>query len=84
MSLDRATSKTPINHWEKSVKLAILADIHGNAFALKKVLEDIQQEGINQFIVLGDLVMIGTEPVTAIGMIRDLNPLCWIKGNTDM
>ena len=66
------------------MKFAILADIHGNAFALKKVLEDIQQEGINQFIVLGDIVMIGPEPATVIGMIRDLNPLCWIKGNTDM
>ena len=28
--------------------------------------------------------MIGPEPATVIGMIRDLNPLCWIKGNTDI
>jgi len=66
------------------VKLAILADIHGNAVALKKVLKDIQQEGINQFIVLGDIVMIGPEPATVFGVIKDLNPLCWIKGNTDI
>ena len=66
------------------MKFAVLADIHGNACALQRVLEDIKQEGINQFIVLGDIVMIGPEPATVIGMIRDLNPLCWLKGNTDM
>ena len=32
------------------MKFAILADIHGNAFALKKVLEDIQQEGIIELL----------------------------------
>jgi predicted phosphodiesterase len=33
---------------------AVIADVHGNSFALEAVLEDIEQRGIQQIINLGD------------------------------
>lgn len=66
------------------MKVAILADIHGNAVALREVLNDIQRESIEQFIILGDVVMVGPNPQLVMDFLRGLNPSCWIKGNTDM
>lgn len=64
--------------------IAIISDIHGNNVAFEAVIRDIEGQGINQIIFLGDLVMVGPEPKLVINMLKALNPLCWIKGNTDM
>lgn len=66
------------------MKIAVIADVHGNGCALEKVLEDIKSRAIEQFIILGDLVIKGPEPVSVLQMIKDVKPVCWIKGNTDM
>lgn len=66
------------------MKIAVLADIHGNLVALQRVIDDARSQGINQFVILGDIVMIGPDPGSVFRMIRELDPLCWIKGNTDM
>jgi putative phosphoesterase len=66
------------------LKIAIIADIHGNQIALEEVLTNIQKQGIDQYIVLGDIVMGGPEPASVLQTIKSLNPLCWIKGNTDI
>lgn len=66
------------------MKLAVLADIHGNLAALQKVIDDARCQKINQFVILGDIVMIGPDPGSVFHLIRDLDPLIWIKGNTDM
>jgi len=66
------------------LRLAVLADVHGNIAALQCVIDDIRKEGIDKFIVLGDLVMIGPAPESVMCIVHALNPICWIKGNTDM
>lgn len=38
------------------MKFAVLADIHGNEYALKAVLEELQKAGINELLLLGDYV----------------------------
>lgn len=38
------------------MRLAILADIHGNLPALEAVLNDLRDETIDGFIVAGDMV----------------------------
>ena len=38
------------------LKIAILADIHGNHFALEKVIEKAKNEKIEQLLILGDFV----------------------------
>jgi len=38
-----------------SESIAVLADIHGNSFALKAVLKDIQKRGLDRLVNLGDI-----------------------------
>jgi len=66
------------------LRLAIIADVHGNIAALQCVMDDIRKEGIDNLIVLGDLVMLGPDPESVMCTVHELNPICWIKGNTDM
>jgi putative phosphoesterase len=64
------------------MKLAIISDIHGNLYALMKVLEAIEDEKADSIICLGDLVGYGPHPNEVIAMIRRRNILC-LKGNYD-
>lgn len=66
------------------MKWGVLADIHGNSFALNKVIEDMVEENIDEYIFLGDLVMVGPDPNAVFDKVNALDPICWIKGNTDM
>lgn len=67
------------------MKVAVLADIHGNAVALKSVLSDIRKEGISKGILLGDLVMKGPMPSECLTLLEESNIsfLANIKGNTE-
>ena len=53
------------------MKLAIISDIHGNLYALMRVLEDIDDEKVDSIICLGDLVGYGPHPNEVISMIRE-------------
>jgi putative phosphoesterase len=61
------------------MKIAVLADIHGNLPALKAVLEEIENENINILLVAGDILG-GPFPVEVIRILHDLNAKM-IKGN---
>jgi len=66
------------------LKAAILADIHGNSIALKKVLEDIQSiGGVDEYWFLGDYVAIGHDPIGVLEQISNLPSARFIQGNTD-
>jgi putative phosphoesterase len=66
------------------MKIALLADIHGNAIALDAVLADIEREGgADAYWVLGDLVAIGPDPVGVLERLSALKGLRVIRGNTD-
>lgn len=64
------------------MKIAVLSDIHGNMFALRAVLEDMKQYGIERIFCLGDLAMAGPEPNKTIDFVKTQD---WtvIQGNTD-
>ena len=73
------------------MKLAVLADIHGNGEALRAVLADLDahtsaslsaSDGADRLLVLGDLVLLGPDPgeVVALLMARDA---VGVYGNTD-
>lgn len=68
------------------MKVAVLADIHGNAIALDATIRDMIQQGIRQCILLGDVVMKGPMPAQVMDLLEDpeLEILAWIKGNTDL
>lgn len=64
------------------MRIALIADIHGNAVALETALADIDQQQVDRVICLGDLAMMGPQPHDCIERIRGLNcPV--IMGNTD-
>ena len=64
------------------MKYAILADIHGNLEALEAVLINSEEEKIDRFIALGDLVGYGVDPVACINRLREYNFTC-VLGNHD-
>ncbi|CAG5971757.1 serine/threonine protein phosphatase family protein [Streptococcus pneumoniae] len=41
-------------------KIALLSDIHGNTTALEAVLADARQIGVDEYWLLGDILMPGT------------------------
>jgi predicted phosphodiesterase len=66
------------------MKIALLADIHGNDIALEVVLKDIEnQGGADAYWVVGDLVAIGHAPVRVLERLRELPQVHFVRGNTD-
>ena len=63
------------------MRLALLADIHGNLPALEAIVADAQRQEVDGFIVAGDLVG-GPQTEETIHMLRSLD--CrMIRGNGD-
>jgi len=63
------------------VRLGLISDIHGNRQALDAVLDDLEREGVDQYICLGD-VAVGPQPAEALQRIRELGcPV--VMGNWD-
>jgi predicted phosphodiesterase len=64
------------------MRIALIADIHGNAVALDAALADIDTQAIDQIVCLGDVAMMGPQPLACIHRIQALGcPV--IMGNTD-
>ena len=52
-------------------RYAILSDIHGNLFALKEVIKDLNNQKIDQIILLGDLIDYGMQPNEVVEFINN-------------
>ena len=59
-------------------KCAVIADIHGNRWALEAVLRDIDLRGIQQIINLGDHLTGSLDPVGTAEILleRDMIHVC--------
>ncbi len=67
-----------------SVRIALLADVHGNLIALEAVLADVAAcGGVDDFWVVGDIPAIGFDPVGVIERLVDLPSTHFVRGNTD-
>ncbi len=53
------------------MKIAVISDIHGNASAFRKVLEDIEHAGVSAVYCLGDNIGYGPEPEAVIQKLRE-------------
>jgi len=64
------------------MRIAILADIHGNLLALEAVLADLKHRKVDQFVDLGDCVSGPLWPRETAELLRQLN---WptVRGNHD-
>ncbi len=64
------------------MRVALIADIHGNLIALDTVLAEIDREEIDALICLGDVAVLGPQPVAVIQRLRARRcPV--VMGNTD-
>jgi|Deesub1362B_J571_1020462.scaffolds.fasta_scaffold03337_6 predicted phosphodiesterase len=64
------------------MRYAILSDIHGNLEALQAVLRDIEQQGVDKIVCLGDVVGYGPNPNECVDVIREKAHIC-LMGNHD-
>jgi hypothetical protein len=64
------------------VPTAVISDIHGNAEALKRVLDDIAARKIDRIVCLGDIVGYGPEPLECVDLVRQVCAFS-LMGNHD-
>lgn len=65
------------------MRLAILSDIHGNAHALDRCLDDLAARGGADLVVAaGDLCLDGPKPKRVLKRLRAIGARC-LRGNTD-
>ncbi|VAW88472.1 hypothetical protein MNBD_GAMMA17-512 [hydrothermal vent metagenome] len=81
-SIDTNPVKSQIPNIETDDLMAVIADIHSNEPALVAVLEKLDQLGIKNGIVLGDIVGYGPHPDTCIQLLIE-SGFSVIKGNHD-
>lgn len=62
------------------MRIALIADIHGNFTALEAVLAALNKQKIDLIICLGDIATIGPQPRQVIEKLRELNCSC-VLGN---
>lgn len=62
------------------MKIALISDIHANAFYFKTLLENIKKEKVDKIVCLGDLIGYYNAPNEVINICRDNNIIC-IQGN---
>ena len=62
-------------------KIAVLSDIHGNTTALNAVLEDTRNLQVDEYWLLGDILMPGTGRKNIIETLADLPITAQVLGN---
>jgi predicted phosphodiesterase len=64
------------------MRIALFGDIHANLEALEAVLQDASQQGVTDYVCLGDIVGYNADPAACLEIVRQMN--CpTIKGNHD-
>lgn len=64
------------------MRVAILADIHGNLPACEAVLEDIAKQSPDYIVAAGDLALRGAHPKETVDLLFS-RCNAWLMGNTD-
>ena len=64
------------------MRVALIADIHGNLISLDAVLADIKRQRIDQVVCLGDVASLGPQPHEVLVRLRALGCPC-VSGNHD-
>jgi putative phosphoesterase len=64
------------------MRIALISDLHSNAVALRTALGDIEREGVDRLVCLGDVATLGPRPVEVIELLRRTGCDC-VMGNHD-
>jgi putative phosphoesterase len=64
------------------MRIALIADIHGNRVALEAVLAALRRDGVDRLVCLGDVATLGPEPGPVVETLRELACPC-VLGNHD-
>ena len=64
------------------MRIGLIADIHGNAFALREVLGALDRVGVDAIYCLGDIATPGPWPVEVMSMLAE-REIPSVLGNTD-
>lgn len=64
------------------MRIAVIADIHGNRIALDAVLADLEAQGPYEMVCLGDVAALGPQPQQALRRLHELGCPA-VMGNTD-
>lgn len=66
------------------MRIALIADIHGNPIALDAVLADVHRRGgVDGYWILGDLCAIGFDPAGVLDRLSALPNALFVRGNAD-
>lgn len=65
------------------MRVAIVADVHGNRHAFEEVLDAVEAAGVEELWCLGDLVGYGAEPDACVELARRHVAVC-LAGNHDL
>ncbi len=64
------------------MRVAVLSDIHANHAALSATITDAERAGIDEYLVLGDIVDLGPDPAAVVERVRGLGCTV-VRGNHD-
>src|SRR6266550_886990 len=64
------------------MRVAALADVHGNLPALEAVLQEIEREGPDLVVFCGDVAS-GPMPAETIDLLRSMRATRFVRGNAD-
>jgi predicted phosphodiesterase len=64
------------------MRIAFVADMHGNAVAFEAVVCELEREQVDEVICLGDVAQGGPQPVDVVDRLRGLGWRC-VAGNSD-
>jgi diadenosine tetraphosphatase ApaH/serine/threonine PP2A family protein phosphatase len=54
-----------------SSTFAVISDLHANLAAVQAVLDDIESQGVDEVICLGDVVGYGPQPIEVLNLVKD-------------
>lgn len=64
------------------MKIALIADVHGNFVALEAVMKQIQAQNVDQVICLGDVAATGAQPRECVQLLQE-QEIPTVLGNAD-
>ena len=66
------------------MRIAVLADIHGNLPALQAVLDDVSRQDCDAIFSIGDVIAIGPQPAECVDLLLNTSHVVPLLGNHEL